>query len=416
MKTNIMKTTKPKSLLQRVQFAIAVLGLAAFGTGVASASYPVLFNGNLNIVTYAYVDAPGYPPAGWNALGIQSLDFPDGGWTDCECSEPWANGIADPNIYGYGIFCKPFEGSTNAFPFLDNLASLYFYQDNPTTPNTTFTLSAYASAGPNYSGYNTSTEVYDAVSGTYVTPETGLYVVFFNNSGGILQSNYYDLITAGLSLTNEYEHVQPTIQYTTPVYTAPVGTVTVRAGLLMAYQWLTTYYDTPSLFADDFDLEATPPPGSPVITAQPNAAVVAPGGNAQFSVVTSPAATSYVWNLNGTTITNGNEFSGATAATLKITGATTNDVGYYQVFVSNSNGGSFSQSVPLAFNGLILFPTVTLIGTIGATYEIDRSSAPNGPWTAYTTVRLTTSPQHITDYTLPVAPNESYRQLFLHAP
>ena len=145
-----MKTTKPKSLMKRLLTFTAVLGLVACGTGVASAqSYPVLFNGDLNQITLA--DTPGNPPVGWTALGIESVEFPGGGWTDCEASEPWCNGINDDNpTSGYGIFIKAFEGSTNADAIdLDNLASMYFYQDNPSSANTTYTLSAYVGAGGN---------------------------------------------------------------------------------------------------------------------------------------------------------------------------------------------------------------------------------------------------------------------------
>jgi hypothetical protein len=73
-----MKTTKPKSLMKRLLTFTAVLGLAACGTGVASASSPILFNGNLNQITLA--DTPGNPPVGWTALGILTISFPSGGW------------------------------------------------------------------------------------------------------------------------------------------------------------------------------------------------------------------------------------------------------------------------------------------------------------------------------------------------
>jgi hypothetical protein len=82
---------------------------------------------------------------------------------------------------------------------------------------------------------------------------------------------------------------------------------------------------------DVFDLESVAPAGSPVITQQPTAATAPLGGNASFTVATSPAATTYTWSLNGNTISDGGEFSGSATATLKITGVSTNDVGHYQV-------------------------------------------------------------------------------------
>jgi len=410
-KTNVMKTTKPKSLMKRLLAYTAVLGLAAWGTGVASASYPVLFNGNLNEITE--VDTPGYPPVGWTALGIQSVNFPGGGWLDCETSEPWCNGASDPNPNGYGIFIKAFEGSTNANVDLDNLASLYFYQENPSSANTTYTLSAYVGAGGTYSGYYTNILNWDAVSSSFVAPVTALYVVFINSSGGILQSNSYDLIAAGLETTgNLGSGPVPSTQYTTPSYTAPAGTVTVRAGLIMAYQWDSG--NQPSLFADDFDLEATAAPGSPVVTTQPNPATVALGGTATFYVGTTPTASTYVWTLNNNVLSDvPGHISGSGTATLTITGVTTNDVGHYQAAVSNGSGLNRSAIVPLAIESVNLFPTVGVTGFIGDTYQVQRSSSPGGPWTNVTTITLTTSPQYVVDYTLPVAPHEFYQAVYV---
>lgn len=409
-----MKTTKPKSLMKRLLTFTAVLGLVACGTGVASAqSYPVLFNGDLNQITLA--DTPGNPPVGWTALGIESVEFPGGGWTDCEASEPWCNGINDDNpTSGYGIFIKAFEGSTNADAIdLDNLASMYFYQDNPSSANTTYTLSAYVGAGGTYSGFNTNVLNYDAVSSSWVYPVTALYVVFIDGSGGILQSNSYDLIAAGLETTgNLGTGAQPNYQYTTPVYTAPAGTVTVRAGLAMLYQWGGTA--DPSLFADDFDLEATAAPGSPVVTTQPNPATVALGGTATFYVGTTPAASTYEWTLNNNVLSNvAGHISGSGTATLTITGVTTNDVGHYQAAVSNGSGLNRSAIVPLAIETINLFPTVGVTGFIGDTYQVQRSSSPGGPWTNVTSIKLTTLPQYITDFTLPVAPNEFYQAVYV---
>ncbi len=398
-------------MMKRLLAFTAVLGLAALGTGVAGAQSPVLFNGNLNQVTL--VDTPGYPPVGWTALGIQSVNNPGGGWLDCETSEPWCNGVNDPNPNGYGIFIKAFEGATNADPNLDNLASMYFYQDNPSSSNTTYTLSGYVTGGHGYSGYDNTNLVYDAVSNTYVTNATALYVVFFDASGGILQSNTYDLIANGL---NSAGTPQPTTQFTTPVYTAPVGTAIVRAGLLMAYQWNTLDPNNPSLFADDFDLEATPPPGAPVVTNQPSFANVALGGTAIFNVgVSNTAGVTYLWEFNNALLSDSpGHISGSATATLTVTGVTTNDIGHYRATLINGFGTSFSQAAPLAITGIDLFPTVSVTGTIGDTYEVDRSLTPSGPWTAVATVRLTTQPQYIVDYTLPIAPSAFYREVFQH--
>ena len=267
--------------------------------------------------------------------------------------------------------------------------------------------------GATYSGFNTNVLNYDAVSSSWVYPVTALYVVFIDGSGGILQSNSYDLIAAGLETTgNLGTGAQPNYQYTTPVYTAPAGTVTVRAGLAMLYQWGGTA--DPSLFADDFDLEATAAPGSPVVTTQPNPATVALGGTATFYVGTTPAASTYEWTLNNNVLSNvAGHISGSGTATLTITGVTTNDVGHYQAAVSNGSGLNRSAIVPLAIETINLFPTVGVTGFIGDTYQVQRSSSPGGPWTNVTSIKLTTSPQYITDFTLPVAPNEFYQAVYV---
>lgn len=408
-----MKTTKPKSLMKRLLTFTAVLGLAALGAGVASASsFPVLYNGDLNQITVA--DAPGNPPVGWTALGIKSVDFPVGGNLDCEASEPWCNGASDDNpLSGYGIFIKTFEGATNADPNLDNLYSMYFYQDNPSSAGTAYTISGYVGAGGTYSGYNTNILNFDAVSSTDVYPVTALYVVFMDGSGGILQSNNYDVVAAGLQTTgNLGGGAQPAQQYTSPSYTAPAGTVTVRAGLEVLYQW--SNGGQPSLFADDFDLEATAAPGSPVVTTQPLPATVSVGGTATFYVGTTPTATTYAWQKNGVILSDDpGHISGSGTATLTITGVTTNDVGHYQATVSNGSGLNRSAIVPLAITGINLFPTVSITGSIGDTYQVSRSSTVNGTYTTFSTVKLTTQPQYVIDYTLPVNPVEFYQETYV---
>jgi len=236
--------------------------------------------------------------------------------------------------------------------------------------------------------------------------------VFLDGSGGILQSNSYDLIAAGLQ--NLGSGAVPQSQYTTPVYTAPPGTVTVQAGLLMAYQW--NGGSQPSLFADDFDLEATAPAGAPGITNQPAYATVPLGGTAIFNVgVSNTAGATYQWYGNsGALADSAGHISGSTTATLTITGVTTNDIGHYRAIISNGFGSSFSATVPLSIININLFPTVGISGTIGDNWMILRSLSPSGPWTTNTTVRLTSSPQYIPDYTLPIDTHAFYQEVYLH--
>lgn len=386
---------KIKTLRKQLVTLAAVLGLAAGGIGVAKAND--LFNGNLDILGAAGANGQANPgPAGWSITAVESLN---GSFDDGADSETWC----DEDGGGYGLFLKPFQGSTNSNPSLDNTISVWFYQINPCSPGTKETLSAYACGQANYSGYDTT------VVNNGLSPYTGLYVEFLNASGQGIVTNTYDLVANGLS--NAGDPV-PVTQFTTPQFTAPAGTVSVEAGAEMLNVWGTS--GAQSLTMDVFDLESVAPAGSPVITQQPVGATSPLGGNASFTVVTSPAATTYAWTLNGNPISNGGEFSGATTATLTITGVSAADVGHYRVLVGNTLGSVYSQNAPLAINSLNLFPTVGITGTIGDTYAIERANTVNGTYTPFSTNKLTTVPQYIVDYTLPVTPSAFYKAVFLY--
>src|ERR1019366_7414877 len=90
---------------------------------------------------------------------------------------------------------------------------------------------------------------------------------------------------------------------TTLQYTAPAGTVTVRAGAFMIGTYSTT--GAQSFFVDAFDLESVAPAGSPVITNQPSSITVSPGGTATFTVgVSNSVGATYVWLFNGTALSD----------------------------------------------------------------------------------------------------------------
>jgi hypothetical protein len=380
-----------KSLMKQLLTLTSVLAFAAAGMGVARASSPVLYNGDLNLVGPGPVANPS--PLGWQVNGGLTYNH---SFADTCDSETFCNGADDPDLSGSGLFLKPFQGSTNV---INNFCYCYFYQDNPSYQGTTYTLSAWVCGQANYSGYDVGAPNF---------PGTGLFVQFLDTNGNVLATNSYDLIAAGLN--NSGDPV-PSVQYTTPSYTAPPGTATVRAGLYMTNVWSTT--GAQSLLADDFDLEASTPAGAPVFTTEPTGATASPGGHASFTVVASPAPTSYVWRFNGAPV-SGPEFSGANTATLTISPVSTNDVGHYTCLVANGAGGNLSSSAPLAINGIYLFPTISLTGSLGDTYAIERSSSVNGPWTAFSTNKLTLQPQYITDYTIPVSPSEFYQEVFLY--
>ena len=392
MKTDILKI-KPSALSQirkvrKPLTLITALGLAAWGAGVAQAND--LSNGNLDDVAIASQN--GITPTGWTVDASKSISGP---FMDGCSSEPWCN-VQDPG--GFGLFFKPFQGNAAE----SDLLSVYFYQDNPATPGTKFTLSGYAAGEPNYSGFFTTNSP---------APQTLLYVEFLGAGGNGLVTNVYDLIAAGLPNGGPNSMVQ----FTTSEFTAPANTTAVRAGAAM----LNTYGTTggQSFFLDALDLVSVAPPGSPIISSQPSSTTVAPGGNTSMTVaISNPAGASYQWQFYSTNISNGGHWSGASTPTLTVTGAAASDVGHYRVLVSNSSGSVYSKSAALALQSLTISPVVTIQGKIGDTYRVDYSTivAPT-TWIPLSTNKLTTSPQSIIDFGAPNTFNATryYRSVYV---
>lgn len=95
---------------------------------------------------------------------------------------------------------------------------------------------------------------------------------------------------------------------------------------------------------------------APAITQNPSAAAACSGGNASFTVAASGSGLTYQWQANNgsgfATISNGGVYSGATSATLTITGAMSGMDGYaYRAVVSGSCGSpATSSSATLTIN------------------------------------------------------------------
>ncbi len=323
------QTINQPSLTKRLFILSAALGLIA---GVAAAND--FFNGNLDIV--GNNGQSGATPNGWTVDASKSVS---GVYNDGASSETFANVCC---VNGTGLFFKPFAG-TLGFP-ADDLLSVNFYQDNPTTPGTKITLSGYAAAEANYCGrFNTNSP-----------PPKTLFVVQFLDAGNtVLASNALDLAAAGLPVGTG----GAATLFTTPQFTAPVGTVTVRAGASMLNAYGTT--GGQAFIVDALDLESVPPPGSPVITNQPAQTTVAAGATATLKVrVSNPTGASYQWQHNGINLADGGSISGATSQTLTISGVSTNDIGHYRVRVSNSVGTVLSTDTTLAIVGIAITPVV----------------------------------------------------------
>ena len=386
-----MKSSTPKPLTKRLQTLIAVLGLAALGTGAANAND--LINPDLdNISVGPQVNAS---PDSWQIKAYQTFGGP---FNDGADSEPWCN-VQQPG--GYGLFFKPFQGSTN---LVNDLLDVNFYQDNPSTAGAKCTLSGYAAGEANFCAF--------------LPPPPGaaqaqaLFVVqFLDNNNNVITSNAFDLVTAGLPAGGPGSMAQ----FTTPQYTAPVGTVAVRVGATMLNAYGTT--GAQSFFVDAFDLEQILPPGSPDITNQPAATTAPLGGTATFSVgISNPSGATYQWQREGVDLTNSASISGATNATLVITGASTSNVGHYRVKVTNNIGTVTSQTVPLALDAFNFYPVIAIYGNIGSTYQVNYTTSLTPPvtWLPLSTVKLTSSPQYVIDSTSAGSNTRFYQVVFAH--
>jgi autotransporter-associated beta strand protein len=120
----------------------------------------------------------------------------------------------------------------------------------------------------------------------------------------------------------------------------------------------------------------------PVITSQPNPAIVATNGLAAFSVAATGSGLHYQWYKNGTGLTDGGHISGATTPTLVIFPAGTSDAatpasGYY-VVITNSCAASATSVT----NALTLDAPANIVWQGGN---------PNTNWDVATTVNFTNS-------------------------
>jgi len=80
------------------------------------------------------------------------------------------------------------------------------------------------------------------------------------------------------------------------------------------------------------------------ITAQPVSKSVCSGTNVSFSITASGPSLTYTWRKGNTVINNGGRYSGATTATLTITGATQLEAGAYTCTINNPCGSEIASS------------------------------------------------------------------------
>lgn len=137
--------------------------------------------------------------------------------------------------------------------------------------------------------------------------------------------------------------------------------------------------DDPTYLGLD-DVTVTPI-SSPTLTAQPSDLTVFAGSNAVFSATANGSAPLvYHWRRNGTNLVNAGNISGATTNVLKITAATINNSGNYDLVVTNAYGSVTSSVVvltialPPAITGSLTNQTVECGGS--ATFTVNASGTP----------------------------------------
>jgi hypothetical protein len=107
-----------------------------------------------------------------------------------------------------------------------------------------------------------------------------------------------------------------------------------------------------------YTYQVVAPDSQPTITTQPLSVLVSVGQNATFTVAASGTpALSYQWVKDGVNLADGGRISGATTATLQITGVSTADAGNYAVVITNSIGSVTSNAAVLTVNPV---PTIDL--------------------------------------------------------
>ncbi len=219
-------------------FGLAILGLLACGSGVASAQ---LVDGGMNSVgaNGQLGNTPNFP---WIVAASRGGVA---GYDDGAASE----GFADHDGGGQGLFFKAFTGNP---PWDPNAGAVDvdIYQDVAGTAGQTYKLTGWWGAEPNFSGLNTP--------GANV-----LFALDFLDGGGaLLSSAVLDLEAAGLggvagSLNYELFSVTGT---------APAGTTTVRARGSMIDG---AFFADPgqALVTDEWTLSAVPEPSTALLGA-----------------------------------------------------------------------------------------------------------------------------------------------------
>ncbi len=161
-------------------------------------------------------------------------------------------------------------------------------------------------------------------------------------------------------------------------------------------------------------ISAAPPVNqyTPQIT-QPTNVVTSLGSTAIFHVDVSNPPVSYQWLLNGNPLSDGNGISGATTATLTVSGVTSASVGGYSVKVTSTaqlDQMVTSKTVGLSTTGINLYPVITILGVPGNTYVTSYADTVNGTYTPFSTNTLNSfAPFYLVDTASPMSVKRFYK-------
>jgi hypothetical protein len=113
--------------------------------------------------------------------------------------------------------------------------------------------------------------------------------------------------------------------------TATISFTSALAGDAANYRCVVTGFCTPSVTSNNATLTVNT---SPTITVQPAPITLCAGAVANFSVTATGSGLSYQWQKDAVNVVNGGGISGATSATLSISGVSAASAGNYRCIVS----------------------------------------------------------------------------------
>jgi len=244
----------------------------------------------------------------------------------------------------------------------------------------TFSVTANGDAPLSYQWLKNDDVSIDGATGPTLTlsnvqaSDLGNYYVVVFNAVGSVTSNLAPLIISGL----------PPAITTSPVsQTVTAGSnltlsVSISGSPPFTYQWrkdgipissatasALTLTNVQDGNAGSYDVVVTNSVGSatsgaatltvnaaaPTITGQPLSKTASTGANASFTVTAiGSAPLTYQWRKDSAALTDAGVVSGATTATLLLTGVTASDAGSYDVVVTNALGSIVSNAAPLTVN------------------------------------------------------------------